>query len=240
MQNPVELQRKDLSDIIKQALPGMLMVFIIPIICIIVVSGNYAWWEAWMVIIITGLITVGTRLALIIKRPGLARERVNYQKKQDIQPWDKVLMPMVAVYFPILIWLVAGFDKRYDGSPQLGWQIEISAMLLMILAYLFSTWAMLVNQFFAAIVRIQSERGQQVIQNGPYRIVRHPGYAGGLLGFLLFPLTLSALWAYIPIILYTIAIVLRTVKEDRFLQMTLPGYQDYAGKTRYRLFPGIW
>jgi protein-S-isoprenylcysteine O-methyltransferase Ste14 len=35
-------------------------------------------------------------------------------------------------------------------------------------------------------------------------------------------------------------LVIRTALEDRTLQEELPGYAEYAGKVRYRLFPGMW
>ena len=41
--------------------------------------------------------------------------------------------------------------------------------------------AMLSNRFFSAVVRIQRDRGHRVIDGGPYRVVRHPGYAGMIL-----------------------------------------------------------
>ena len=44
------------------------------------------------------------------------------------------------------------------------------------------TWAMAVNTHFEKTVRIQRDRHHRVIESGPYRIVRHPGYLGTILG----------------------------------------------------------
>jgi len=96
------------------------------------------------------------------------------------------------------------------------------------------------NKFFAAVVRIQSDRDHKVIDSGPYRLVRHPGYAGSFLASLLIPLALSTYWVYIPVLLANLVIILRTAKEDHFLRAELPGYAEYAQKTRYRLLPEIW
>src|SRR4029453_13118030 len=41
--------------------------------------------------------------------------------------------------------------------------------------------AMITNRFFSAVVRIQSDRGHKVIDQGPYGLIRHPGYAGMIL-----------------------------------------------------------
>ena len=70
--------------------------------------------------------------------------------------------------------------------------------------------------------------------------MRHPGYAGGLFGYVFIPLLLDSLWAWIPTILLVIVLVIRTSLEDKTLQAELPGYKEYAQKTRHRLLPGIW
>jgi protein-S-isoprenylcysteine O-methyltransferase Ste14 len=90
------------------------------------------------------------------------------------------------------------------------------------------------------VVRIQTDRGQTVVSDGPYRYVRHPGYASSLLAMLAIPLALGSWWALIPAALVGALYVLRTALEDRTLQAELPGYRDYAEHVRYRLLPGVW
>ena len=70
--------------------------------------------------------------------------------------------------------------------------------------------------------------------------MRHPGYSGGMLGFVFIPLLLDSMWAFIPAILLVIVVVTRTALEDKTLQDELPGYKEYAKQVRYRLIPGIW
>src|SRR5579872_5201328 len=55
-----------------------------------------------------------------------------------------------------------------------------------------------VNKFFEPTVRIQADRGQTVIDTGPYAIVRHPGYFSGFPIFVGMALALGSLWALIP------------------------------------------
>ena len=102
------------------------------------------------------------------------------------------------------------------------------------------TWAEAVNKFFERTVRIQIDREQTVIDNGPYAIVRHPGYASGLLILVGIPLTLGSVWALIPASLSWLLLVLRTQWEDETLQAELPGYKEYTERVRYRLLPGVW
>ncbi len=98
----------------------------------------------------------------------------------------------------------------------------------------------LVNRFFSAVVRVQTDRGHTVVDAGPYRWMRHPAYAGGVIANLAVPLMLGSAWALIPGALTAALTVLRTALEDRTLRAELPGYADYAGRTRWRLCPGVW
>ena len=93
---------------------------------------------------------------------------------------------------------------------------------------------------FSKIVRIQTERGHTVVDTGPYRLVRHPGYAGMIVFMLASALALESLWALIPAALVAVVLVIRTALEDRTLLAELPGYRQYAQQTRYRLVPGVW
>ena len=103
------------------------------------------------------------------------------------------------------------------------------------------TWAMLVNPHFEKVVRIQHELGHRVIDTGPYRFVRHPGYVGTIIGFILsMPFLLNSWWAFVPAALATVWMIVRTVMEDRVLRRELEGYEDYAKRVRYRLLPGVW
>jgi protein-S-isoprenylcysteine O-methyltransferase Ste14 len=107
-------------------------------------------------------------------------------------------------------------------------------------ALAFFVWAILVNRFFSTAVRIQSDRGHHVITNGPYAIVRHPGYAGGVLAFVASALALNSLLVIVPAAIMLAVFVVRTADEDRMLQRELAGYADYSAKVRYRLIPGVW
>src|SRR5262249_54379132 len=102
-------------------------------------------------------------------------------------------------------------------------------------------WAMHVNRFFSSVIRIQPDRGQYVVQSGPYRLVRHPGYAAGILLSLSSGLALGSWGAAALLSPFAVpALVWRTVREDRQLQRELPGYAEYAAKVRYRLLPFVW
>ncbi len=203
-------------------------------------AGTLNWLWGW---IYSGLIIGGTMISrwlMLRANPGLAAERVKSLRAEDAKSWDKFLSPVLAIYGPVLTMVVAGLDYRFGLTEPLSLTARLIALGIIVLAYAFSTWAMIVNQFFSGTVRIQEDRGHHVIDSGPYRIIRHPGYTGGLLSSLATPFLLGTLWALIPVGLTGIVYIIRTALEDRTLQEELPGYREYAQKTRYRLLPGIW
>ncbi|WP_372830814.1 isoprenylcysteine carboxylmethyltransferase family protein [Pontibacterium sp.] len=162
------------------------------------------------------------------------------KKVQSAKAWDKVLAPLMAlsVSFPLVI--VAGLDHRFGWSSPFPLWLILLGFLLILLGYAFAAWALIENRFFSSVVRVQVDRGHVVCDSGPYRMVRHPGYAGNMLALPGMALALSSTWLLIPAAVALIIAVIRTVLEDRTLQDELPGYRDYARRVRYRLIPGIY
>jgi len=219
---------------------GFLVVLLLPAAILFIAAGRVDWWEAWLLVVISVSFTVGSRIVLFRKNPDLAQERARWAEGERAKSWDRVLLPITAIYGPLLVWLIAGLDKRFGWSPPIPLAVELAGFAVIIFGYWVGTWATLVNRFFSAVVRIQTDRGHTVVTSGPYRFVRHPGYAGGSLAYLAMPLALGALVTFVPALLVVAAVVVRTALEDRTLQAELPGYAEYAQKTRYRLLPGIW
>jgi protein-S-isoprenylcysteine O-methyltransferase Ste14 len=139
-----------------------------------------------------------------------------------------------------LIPLTAGLDARFGPSADFSLPIELAALVVILAGYALGSYALMENRFFSGMVRIQTDRGHRVVSSGPYTWVRHPGYAGALLTYLATPLLLDSVWAFLPVVLLLIVLVVRTRLEDQTLQAELPGYSEYARRVRYRLLPGIW
>jgi protein-S-isoprenylcysteine O-methyltransferase Ste14 len=139
-----------------------------------------------------------------------------------------------------LIPLVAGLDALLDWSPTFSLSVKILSLAVILAGYALASYALIENRFFSGMVRIQTDRGHHVVSSGPYRWVRHPGYAGSLLAYLATPLFLDSRWAFLPAVFITIILVIRTDLEDRTLQDELEGYRDYTRGVCYRLLPGVW
>jgi len=136
--------------------------------------------------------------------------------------------------------IVAGLDHRYGWSSGFPLWLTVIGFILISLGYAFASWAMAENRFFSSVVRIQVDRGHAVCDSGPYRVVRHPGYAGNIPPLFGIVLALGSVWTLIPAAAATIITLVRTILEDETLHEELPGYRDYARRVRYRLIPGIF
>jgi protein-S-isoprenylcysteine O-methyltransferase Ste14 len=101
-----------------------------------------------------------------------------------------------------------------------------------------SAAAMAANPAFEGSARIQP--GQAVADTGPYRHVRHPGYAALALWAISGPFLLRSREALAPAAVTAAWVVARTVLEDRMLRAELHGYREYAARVRWRLVPGVW
>ena len=203
-------------------------------------GGSLNWWEAWAYAAMTMIVLLSSRAVLILKNPELAKERSEAGQKENVKPWDKILMPITAIYLPLISWVVVGLDKRFGWSPDLPDTVQVLGLVVIFLGSMIGTWAMITNRFFSSHVRIQTDRGHTVVNSGPYKVIRHPGYVGGILSWLAAPVFFSSYWIVIPTILAIIGAILRTALEDWTLQEELPGYEEYASTVRYRLIPGIW
>ncbi len=205
-------------------------------------AGRLNWVAGWVYVLLIIVNTVINYVYLRQTNPTLIvyRTRIGHGTKT----WDTILM---AVLTPVLlsVYGVAGLDAgRLGGSaiPSLIWPAllwPLGFALFMVGAVLL-TWSMGVNPFFEKTVRIRTERGQRVVDTGPYRFVRHPGYAGFGIWILSVPLLLGSWWAFFPAILSIAIVVVRTAWEDRTLRQELPGYREYTDHVRFRLIPDVW
>jgi protein-S-isoprenylcysteine O-methyltransferase Ste14 len=217
----------------------LLLVLVVFPLLPILISGQWDWWQAWIMGVLFLLTFIISRAIAGRKNPGILKERVNYNRHENTQPWDKWLSPVVA-FGSIFILIIAGLDALFNWSDGFSFTLEMVGLALIIVGYVLGSYAFVANAFFSGTVRLQEERGHKVVSSGPYGWIRHPGYMGSLVASVGMPLLLDSGWAFVPAVVFGAFFVLRTHLEDRFLQTNLPGYQEYAQKVRYRLLPGVW
>jgi protein-S-isoprenylcysteine O-methyltransferase Ste14 len=211
----------------------------IPLV-LLVCGGDLGWWQAWVYFLLIVAAGIGGRILAERRHPGLMAERQDIEKFQSTKAWDKVLAPLMALSLSFPLVIVAGLDHRFGWSPAFPPGLILTGFIVIALGYAFATWALVENRFFFSTVRIQTDSGHVVCDSGPYRIVRHPGYAGNIPPLLGIVLALGSVWTLIPAAVALIIMVIRTALEDQALQEELPGYRDYAQRVHYRLIPGVY
>ncbi|HDS45962.1 MAG TPA: isoprenylcysteine carboxylmethyltransferase family protein [Methanomicrobia archaeon] len=226
----------EFSQYLKIVVKGFFALLII-IAIIFILAGRLSYWQGWVFSIVTVLL-VTAQLLVFAGKTELARER--FKPGPGTKWWDKLLLALYGpLFFAIVI--IACLDAgRFRWSPELPLAVYITSYLGYGYSIYLYSWAMWVNQWFSSTVRIQTDRDQQVVQDGPYRYVRHPGYVAGILMALSTAVALGSLWALVPAALVVLLLIIRTALEDRTLQNELPGYAEYAHTVRYRLIPGLW
>lgn len=200
-------------------------------------AGRLDWTRGWLFLLVYLPSVFVAALVLWRVNP------VIYRARSRIQPgtkrWDRILLAMLFPAFLAILPVAALDDGRFHWLP-VPWQVVGAGYVLLVAGVALFTWAQAVNRFFEPGVRIQTERGHQVIDAGPYAVVRHPGYVAAFLMFAGMALSMGSVWALIPAAAAGALLVWRTVWEDQTLRAELPGYLDYARRVRWRLVPGIW
>ena len=218
----------------------LVVVYLLIPLILLICGGDPGWWQAWFYSVLIVAAGIGGRMWAEQRHPGLLAERQNIENIRNAKAWDKVLAPLMAVSVGYPMVIVAGLDHRYNWSTGFPLWLVMIGFFFILLGYAFAAWALAENRFFSSVVRIQTERGHVVCESGPYRFVRHPGYAGNILALFGIVLALGSVWTLIPAVMASIIAVIRTALEDGTLQDELPGYPDYARRVRYRLIPWIY
>jgi protein-S-isoprenylcysteine O-methyltransferase Ste14 len=200
-------------------------------------AGRLDWWAAWAAIAVMLVCIPGIDIVIIRFQPDLLIERM-YPPKGAIA-WDRAILSFIRLT-QLARYILAGLDQRYGWTGGFPLAAQVVAIPVCVLGYALLGWALASNNFFSQIVRIQSDRGHAVMTGGPYRYVRHPGYAGMIVFEVAMSILVDSWWAFVAGGLCALLWLLRTALEDRVLQAELDGYVGYAHGVRYRLLPGIW
>jgi protein-S-isoprenylcysteine O-methyltransferase Ste14 len=201
-------------------------------------AGTLDWPRAWVYLRLQAAIVAVS--AVLILRGNATLVNARGRIHRDAKRFDKVILGLYVVLLFTVV-TVAGLDTvRYHWSSPLSIATLYWGILLSVLSTIPALWALMVKPFAEVAVRIQREREQAPVTQGPYQLVRHPMYTGVILGSLAPPLILGSAWAFLPAAATMILFVVRTALEDRTLRAELPGYREYAQRTRDRLLPRIW
>lgn len=202
-------------------------------------SGHWRWVEGWMFGACWGGLIAAYFLWLHYKDPALFAERLRMPGSGGESRADMAILLGVKVSF--LAWFVLSpLDVRFGWMPRLPLWSEVCGGILLLGGSFFMLRALADNTFASQLVRIQTERGQYVIDTGVYEFVRHPMYLGGSLVFVGGALLLGSVCGLLIALAMVGLLILRIFGEEQLLTHELEGYRAYTQKVRYRLVPHVW
>jgi protein-S-isoprenylcysteine O-methyltransferase Ste14 len=224
------------TDLSRRALKGLAWFALAVAAMICLPTWSLTFWAGWLVwaLFMGGVLAI--TLYFLRRDPDLIERRMKSGPSAEREPTQKLVQAVASVLFPALF-LLSALDHR------LGWSTVPAGVLLLGDSLIFVGFAIIFRVFqensFASSV-IEIGEGQKVVSTGPYALVRHPMYSGALLMIAGIPLGLGSLWGLAPAALLCGALAWRSLDEERFLVLHLPGYEAYRRRVRWRLAPYLW
>ena len=190
-------------------------------------------------LLLTGIVyTVGILIDGYIRKEEFWESKQigsNLQEEQGDLSFLPIAIGITAVFF------LSPLESMYFSNfrPRTVWMEAIGVGLVLLGSILFVWARRTLGRHYSGHVSIKKE--QELVQNGPYRIIRHPAYAGYLLMAFGLSLGYSSLLGFAAILLILLpAAVYRIRVEDTMLAVHIgTQFEKYARKTK-RLLPGIW
>ncbi len=219
-----------------KSMAGLVFLDLVLGLALFLSAGSLAFWQAWLFLLVWTVCVLLITAYLMKYDQKLLASRTQVGPVAETQKVQQVIQGFASLFF-IGIFIVAGLNFRFHWAvvpAPLSWISDAFVVLGFFIVYL----TFKENSFTSATIEVAEE--QKVVTSGPYKVVRHPMYAGAILLLLFTPLALGA-WAALPMPLPLIVVVaIRAVEEEKYLQTSLPGYAAYCQKVRFRLVPYIW
>ena len=225
-----------MQKLAKKAITGLIWFQIIMGVMLFVPAWTLRFWEAWVFWLLFSVLSAGVTFYFLKHDPGLVERRLKVGPTAEHEKSQKVIQTLTAILWCALI-IVPGIERRFHFS-RISTALVLLGDALVAVGYYIVFLALRQNKWAASIIEVRP--GQSVISTGPYGIVRHPMYSGGVLMILATPLALGSLWAFVCAVLLCGVIAARLLDEERYLSRNLPGYEAYCRKVRCRLIPHVW
>jgi protein-S-isoprenylcysteine O-methyltransferase Ste14 len=240
VQNRRWVNETERSRLVVRSVVGVAVTMVVVGALLFGAAGTVHWVRGWIFFALFFILSTIATLDLFRADPALLNERLKppLQKAQPLA--DKLVLSTVIAGFVATLVLAPLDVFHLHLLPQPGKALAVLGLVAFVAGWWIAYRAVRANAFAAPVVKLQEERGQHVIEGGPYAIVRHPMYAGGILYFIGMPLWLGSTAATLVAVASSAAIVARIFVEESLLRRSLPGYAAYAQRVRYRLIPYIW
>ena len=225
-----------MSQLILKTIAGFAFLMLVLALALFIPAGSLSYWQAWVYLADWAVCVILITLYLVKNDRELLAGRVQAGPVAETQKNQKIIQSLASLCF-IGLFIVPGLDYRFGWSnvPPI---LSLIADGFVALGFTIVFLTFKENSYTRATIEVSEE--QKVITSGPYRMVRHPMYAGALLLLIVTPLALGS-WVAMPFSLPLIlVIVIRLIDEEKFLAKNLTGYPEYCQKVRYHLVPYAW
>ncbi len=219
-----------------KALGGLLFLLLVMAALLFIPAWTLDYWQAWMFLAVYFAPSLAITLYLMKKDRKLLERRMSGGPTGEKKTTQKIIMLFVSLGF-ISGLVFPALDHRFAWSYMPPY-VALAGDVLVVLGWLVIFLVFKENTFSSATIELAPN--QKVISTGPYALVRHPMYAGGLVMFLGIPIALGSWWGLLIIVVMMPVVLWRLFDEEKFLARNLRGYVEYQKKVRYRLIPLIW
>jgi len=222
----------------KQSLEKRVLTVVLPAVIFVaafmfIPAWTLNYWQGWLFLLTLFIPMFCVMFYMIKFQRKLLEKRLMVKEKREEQAFIQILNTLIFVAAMI----IAGLDHRFGWTIVPVWAV-IAADIVMLAGYVFFIRTMLYNEYASRIIVVQ--KGQKVIDTGPYAVIRHPMYAAGILMYLFIPMVLGSFWGMVPLLFIPITLIFRLLDEEKALIKGLKGYKRYMKKVRYRLVPWVW
>lgn len=220
----------------RKAVVGIVRTFVLLIAVIFLPGWTFVYWQGWVCLFAFFVPAIAITLYVAKNDPALLERRVKAGAKAEKEKVQKIIQTIASVVF-LADFGLSAIDHRF-GWSYVPVYFSIFGDVLMVLGFLIVFEVFKANSYTSGIIEVAA--GQKVISTGPYAVVRHPMYSGGLMMLIGIPIALGSWWGEINNLVMTGAVVVRLLKEEEFLAARLAGYSAYRENVRHRLVPMVW
>jgi protein-S-isoprenylcysteine O-methyltransferase Ste14 len=199
-------------------------------------AGTLRFVEAWVFLALLLTASLAITLYLAKSDPALLARRIQAGPMAEKERAQKIIQGVASLAFIATI-VVPALDHRF-GWSRIPLPAVVAGDILIALGFLVVFLVFRQNTFTSSIIEVAAE--QRVIDSGPYAVVRHPMYVGGLVLVAGIPLALGSFVGLVTFPPFAAVIIWRLLDEEKFLVRHLAGYEAYREKTPYRLIPRVW
>src|SRR5262249_47364231 len=225
-----------MKDLNTKALVGLLFLLLVMAALLFLPARTLDYWQAWAFLAVFGASALSITVYLVKNDPKLLERRLYAGPTAEKETTQKIIQLITAIGFVAMLVIPALNHRSASGTVPV--YVAVLGDTLVALGFLIIFFVYKENSFASATIEIAPE--QKVIAAGPYALIRHPMYFGGLVMFVGIPLSLGSWWGLLVLVAMMPALIWRLVNEEKFLAKNLPGYSEYQDKVTNRLIPFVW